>query len=575
MKRSNLEKRLIRQILISLLISFIFIISVSTFYIRREFIKSYELNLIMIANSISEEIKKFHKENRINEIDSFIKSIKILEGYRITIIDENGVVLGDSIFNIEFMDNHKSRPEVIEALNEKIGKSIRFSTTTNEDMLYIAVPINIDNKKVVIRTSLSLKELNRVIFTLISEITTISIISFLIGFYILYLYSKKIRESLNLINLKISKIIKGEFKDKIILKNEEFKEIDENINILGEKIENLLDQVDINKDRLNSILTSTDEVIFVVDQQGIITFANKKFEEFFNEKNFINKYYWSIIKDLDILTFIENGLKRDFFEKKEFEKLNGFYLISKSLIDKTKERIFTIFDITSIKKFEEIKRDFVKDASHELKTPITVIKGFIETIENEVKNKKYIEIIKRNIDRMINIINDLLTLSKLEEKKEIEMKEFDFKKTLQNILKIFEEKIKNKGLDLILDIKTKDTTILGDEFKIEQVLINLIDNAINYTDSGYIKISFYKDMENAYFEIEDSGIGIPKESLNRIFERFYVVDKSRSRKSGGTGLGLSIVKHIIILHKGKIEVESELGKGTKFKITLPQKLTEN
>jgi two-component system phosphate regulon sensor histidine kinase PhoR len=529
----------------------------------------------MIANSISEEIKKFHKENRINEIDSFIKSIKILEGYRITIIDENGVVLGDSIFNIEFMDNHKSRPEVIEALNEKIGKSIRFSTTTNEDMLYIAVPINIDNKKVVIRTSLSLKELNRVIFTLISEITTISIISFLIGFYILYLYSKKIRESLNLINLKISKIIKGEFKDKIILKNEEFKEIDENINILGEKIENLLDQVDINKDRLNSILTSTDEVIFVVDQQGIITFANKKFEEFFNEKNFINKYYWSIIKDLDILTFIENGLKRDFFEKKEFEKLNGFYLISKSLIDKTKERIFTIFDITSIKKFEEIKRDFVKDASHELKTPITVIKGFIETIENEVKNKKYIEIIKRNIDRMINIINDLLTLSKLEEKKEIEMKEFDFKKTLQNILKIFEEKIKNKGLDLILDIKTKDTTILGDEFKIEQVLINLIDNAINYTDSGYIKISFYKDMENAYFEIEDSGIGIPKESLNRIFERFYVVDKSRSRKSGGTGLGLSIVKHIIILHKGKIEVESELGKGTKFKITLPQKLTEN
>lgn len=106
-------------------------------------------------------------------------------------------------------------------------------------------------------------------------------------------------------------------------------------------------------------------------------------------------------------------------------------------------------------------------------------------------------------------------------------------------------------------------------------MINLIDNAINYTDKGFIKISFFKDSENAYFEIEDSGIGIPKEHIDRIFERFYVVDKSRSRKSGGTGLGLSIVKHIVLLHKGKIEVESELGKGSKFKIIIPQKLTEN
>lgn len=575
MKRISLEKRLIRQIFLSLLISLILIISISAFYIRREFINSYELNLTMIANSISFEIGKLYKENKTYEIDNFVKNIKTLKGYRITVIDKNGVVLGDSIFNIEFMENHKSRPEVIEAINGNIGKSIRFSTTTNEDMLYIAVPIKIDDETLIIRTSISLKELNNVIFMLISEIITISIISLLVGFYFLYNNLKKLREAFELINLKISKIVKGEFKDKIIIKDEQFKEIDNNLDILGENIKNLLNQVDIDKDRLNSILSSTDEVIFVLDKHGKITFANKKFEEFFNEKNCINKFYWSIIKDLDILTFIETGLKREYFEKKEFEKLNRFYIISKSPIEKTEEKVFTIFDITSIKKFEEIKRDFVKDASHELKTPITVIKGFIETIEDEVKNKKYIEIIKRNLDRMINIINDLLTLSKLEDKKDIEIKEFDFKNTLQNVLKLFEKKIKDKGLDLILELKSEDTKILGDEFKIEQVLINLIDNAINYTDKGFIKISFFKDNENAYFEIEDSGIGIPKEHIDRIFERFYVVDKSRSRKSGGTGLGLSIVKHIILLHKGKIEVKSELGKGTKFKVTIPQNLTEN
>lgn len=575
MKKSNLQKRLIRELSISLLISFILIISISSFYIRREFIRSYENNLIMIANSISEEIKNLVESNKIDEIDDFIKKIKTIEGFRITIIDKSGVVLGDSILDIETMENHKGRPEVIQALNGIIGKSIRFSTSTNEDMLYIAVPLNIKDETFIIRTSLSLKELNKVISMLIFEIALISIISLLIGFYIFYIYSKNIKESLELLKFKISNLLKGDYKERVIIKDDEFKELGESINILGERIENLLYEVDLDKERLNSILSSTGEIIFVVDSQGKITFANKKFEEFFNEKNYLNKYYWEIIKDLNLLDFIKEGLKKDTYEKLEFEKSNKYYLICKNSIEKTKEKVFTIFDITSIKKFEEIKRDFVKDASHELKTPITVIKGFIETIESEVKSKNYLEIIKRNIDRMIKIINDLLFLSKLEEKKEIEIKKFDFKQTLESTLKIFENKIKEKDLQLIIDIKGEDTSILGDEFKIEQLLINLIDNAINYTDKGFIKISFFKDEKNAIFEIEDSGIGIPKEHLNRIFERFYVVNKSRSRKTGGTGLGLSIVKHIVSLHNGKIDVDSEVGKGTKFKITFPQNLTEN
>ncbi len=575
MKKSNLQKRLIREILISLSISFILIISISSFYIRREFIKGYENNLIMIANSVSEEIRNLIEFNKLNEIDNFIKKIKTLEGFRITIINESGVVLGDSILDIETMENHKARPEVIQALNGIVGKSIRFSTSTNEDMLYIAVPLKINDNIYIIRTSLSLKELNKVISMLISEIAMISIISLLIGFYIFYIYSKNIKESLELIKYKISNLLRGDYKEKVILKDDEFKELGDSIDILGERIENLLYQVDLDKERLNSILSSTGEIIFVVDSQGKITFANKKFEEFFNEKNYINRHYWEIIKDLNLLDFIKEGLKKDAYEKLEFEKSNKYYLICKNSIEKTKEKVFTIFNITSIKKFEEIKRDFVKDASHELKTPITVIKGFIETIESEVKSKNYLEIIKRNIDRMIKIINDLLLLSKLEEKREIEIKKFDYKETLESALKIFENKIKEKRLQLIVDIKTEDTNILGDEFKIEQVLINLIDNAINYTDKGFIKISFYRDEKNVIFEIEDSGIGIPREHLNRIFERFYVVNKSRSRKTGGTGLGLSIVKHIVLLHNGKIEVDSEVGRGTKFKITFPQNLTEN
>lgn len=569
-KRVNLNKKLQREILISIFISFILIISISSIYIRKEFIKSYELNLTMIAKSIIEELKLIIKENRINEIDSFIKGIESIKGYRITIIDKNGFVLGDSILDIETMENHKSRPEIVEALNGRIGKSIRFSKSMNEDMFYVAVPFYFQNDLFVVRVSLSLNELNRVIKSLIFEISLISIFSLLIGFYILSNYSKNLTNKIELIKLKLSNIIDGKDKEKLIFKEEEFREIAEKINILKEKIEKLTKKLELERERLISSLSSIGEVVFILDKSGKITYANEKFEKFFNEKKYLNKFFWEVIKDYRIVDFI----KEEGTQKFEFEELNRFYLINKIPIEKTQETVYTIFDLTSIKNLEKIKRDFVRDASHELKTPLTIIKGFIETIENEVKSKNYIEIIKRNLDRMINIINDLLTLSKLEDKREIEITKFDFRKSLENIITIFEKKIEEKGLNLYINIESNDTEIYGDQFKIEQVLINLIENAINYTDSGFIRISFKKEKDIVIFEVEDSGVGIPKEEIGRIFERFYVVDKSRSRKSGGTGLGLSIVKHIVNLHNGKIEVESELGKGTKFRITIPQKLTE-
>ncbi len=574
-KEFKIKNRFFINLLISFLISFLLIISISSFFVRGEFIKSYEASLQILANSIGEEIKLLVKEKRYKEIDIFIKSIKTLKGYRITVIDENGAVLGDSILDIETMENHKARPEIIEALNGNVGKAVRFSTSLNEDMLYIAVPFNVDDEIYIVRTSFYLKELNRVIRNLILEILLISLISILISLFIFSFYSKDLTLTLNLIKKHLLNILNGKYSERVLIRNEEFKDVGEYLNSISAKFESFLKEIEYEKERINSILSSTGEVIFVLDLSGKITFANKKFIEFFNEQYFQNKFFWEVIKDIKLINFIKETLTSKKEKKLELEYLNRIFLLCNNYIEKTNEILYTIFDITSIKKFEEIKRDFVRDASHELKTPLTAIKGFVETIENEVKNKRYIEIIKRNIDRTINIINDLLTLSKLEEKRELEIEEFDFKDVLNSVLKIFEKKINEKGLKVFVNIEGEDTKILGDQFKIEQVLINLIDNAINYTDKGEIKIHFYKKDKKIVFEIEDTGIGIPKEHIERIFERFYTVDKSRSRKSGGTGLGLSIVKHIILLHKGEIEVESEVGKGTKFKITIPQKLTEN
>ena len=216
------------------------------------------------------------------------------------------------------------------------------------------------------------------------------------------------------------------------------------------------------------------------------------------------------------------------------------------------------------------------NVSHELRTPLTAIKGYAETLRKEVDTspgKKYLETVERNTDRLINIVNDLLLLSSLEEKAVLELEDIDLGGLLENVITIFDQRLKDKELSLVIDVKEDLPPIKADLFKLEQMLVNLLDNAVKYTDRGEITVSIDVQDKRVRIQVRDTGIGIPKEDIPRIFERFYVVDKSRSRKSGGTGLGLSIVKHIVLLHHGTIDIESALGKGTSITVTLPTDLS--
>ena len=237
----------------------------------------------------------------------------------------------------------------------------------------------------------------------------------------------------------------------------------------------------------------------------------------------------------------------------------------------------TLYDITTIKNLEKTKKDFVSNVSHELRTPLTAIKGFVETLQDtnsDDKNKHYLNIISRHTDRVIRIVNDLLLLSKLEGAPgNLELEKVNLKNLIENILKIFEQSLKEKKLALKFNASNSLPIINADPFKLEQVFINLIDNAIKYTERGEIAISLNSYNETVTIEIQDTGICIPQEHLSRIFERFYVVDSSRSRKLGGTGLGLSIVKHIVLLHNGKIDVKNIPGVGTNFVVSLPVSLS--
>lgn len=570
--RKTILKRLFFSSLIMILVSTILILSITYIYIKKSSIKIYESNLTQFAYFLEPLVKEKVLKN--DEIDKFIKSLKLLDGFRVTIIDPHGVVLGDSILDPKDMENHKTREEVIEALNGEIGRSLRFSSSTKQDMLYIAIPVFDSSERIisVLRVSFSLKELNGLIKKIFNNIILISIIAVTLALLLSFYFSNYLIFSLNEIKNFLNDLANKKFDKKIFIKkDDEFGEIYYNLNLLSKELKETLNIYIQEKEEINTILSSIEEAILVLNSNGLIKVANQTFKNLINESDILGKYYWEIIENIETVEFIKKVLNSK--EKLTKESLidNKNYLIKGYYLSKTDEFIFTFLDTSLVRKFEEVKRDFVRDASHELKTPLTAIKGFIETLEEENFNKKYIEIIKRNVDRMINIINDLLTLSQLEDKEtKIELTEFDFFEMINNVIKIFSNKIKEKGLTIEVETFGYETKIKGDPYKLEQVFINLIDNAIKYTEKGGIKINYYLKDKSCVIEVIDSGIGIPKEHINRIFERFYVVDKSRSRRLGGTGLGLSIVKHIILLHGGKIEVESEVSKGSKFIITLPQ-----
>lgn len=572
--KKEIPKRLIITSLLTILIPIILIVAITFFYLRDSSIKIYESNLVEIAYMLEPTIKeKFLSDDEI-KIDEYVKSLKSEKEFRLTIIKPDGSVIADSILDPTLMENHKSREEIIEALNGQIGKSIRYSSSTKEDMLYISLPVydSFNNMISIIRVSLSLKELNSLINRTILNIVLISLIGLSIGLILSFYYSRYFLSNINEIKNFLKELSKKNYGKKIIIKKQdEFGEIAQYLNVLSSELEENIKSYDKEKAEINTILSSIEEGVLVINSDGLITLYNQVFENIIKEIDIINKHYWEVVKNIEIVDFIKNILKTKEIQKKEIYIKNKNYLIKGFYLKTINEFVFTFFDTSSIKKIEEVKRDFVRDASHELKTPLTAIKGFVETLEEEVEEKKYIEIIKRNVDRMINIINDLITLSKLEDKDVVlEISEFDFIEMINNVIKIFSNKIKERNLKIKIDTDNYNTKIKGDPYKLEQVFINLIDNAIKYTEEGGININYYLKEDNAVIEIIDTGIGIPEEHLDRIFERFYVVNKSRSKELGGTGLGLSIVKHIITLHNGKIEVESEVGKGSKFIITIPQ-----
>lgn len=403
------------------------------------------------------------------------------------------------------------------------------------------------------------------------------ILSFSISFIIFF----KTKKKLKLIADGLDKLKELNFDAKIIIEENEsyeFSKLFENFNKTTTILNTFFNDLKI-KSKIENFFSYLKDASILIDSEGKILKVNNSFIELFNLHLFpINKYLWEIVRNNKILEDINELVSNLTLSKTNEVEINGksiIYHINK-LTDS--DLIFIIFhDVTKIKKLDTIKKDFITNLTHELMSPLTAVNGYLEILTeslNKKEEKELILTIKKNTERMIKIVKDLLFLSSLENEltyKNIIFEEANLNKLIENVIPLFKDKIEKKGLTLITNIP-ETLKLECDPFKIEQLIINLLDNAIKYSDKGEIRITAKRlDQKNISIEISDEGIGIPEEYLDRIFERFFVVDKSRSKTNAGTGLGLSIVKHIVFLHKGEIKVESKVGFGTKFTINLPIK----
>jgi two-component system phosphate regulon sensor histidine kinase PhoR len=524
----------------------------------------------------------------IGKIDSLTDELGQKIDSRITIINESGKVVGDSYEsgeNLLGMENHKDRPEVASALQGKVGKSIRYSHTIKADMLYVASAIQVQKKTIgVARLALPLNELQHQNSMILKLVLLGLFLAFIFSLVLSFGFSNQVTKPLRKMVEVGKKMSEGDFTRRIKIKTkDEIGELGKTLNQMSVELSEKIAEITEDRSQLQSILSSMIEGILAVDQRGKVLLANDALSRMFElNASFYGKPHYEVIRDPELNEFIQEVLSSEQEKRNEISFIHpreGDFLIQSALVKHPREggifAVFSFHDITELKRLERVRKDFVANVSHELRTPLTSIKGFVEALQDGAINDpnqsaKFLSIISQHTDRMNKIISDLLQLSQIESKEfGLKIEPFSVKELVEEVVYTLKRSADEKLQNLEVHLHSEDAKVLGDKYKINQALTNLVDNAVKYTpEKGSIKIESRDKGEVVEIAVIDNGIGIPQNDLPRIFERFYTVDKSRSRELGGTGLGLSIVKHIIEAHGGTVNVRSQLGKGSEFIFTL-------
>ncbi|WP_054697068.1 ATP-binding protein [Syntrophomonas palmitatica] len=553
---------------------------------KQYYYRDLESNLIYEARLLAETTSNYEFKHDTENIYQHIahKAGRDTDK-RITIVDYKGKVLGDSVYDPSQMEPHNDRPEIYAALHGRVGINSRLSSTAHEKMLYVAVPFSNNDTRGAVRLAVSLAAIedfyNHIILMMVLAILISGFITGIISFLI----AKRVSEPVGVITQAVKDMAQGDLKRRISW------HADDELGVLARAINNMADRIDHNiheisavKNHLELLLNNTVNGILMVAADGRINYANPVALQLIGRNdNMVGKKPFEVISNFELLDMIDEVRCKNNNVRKEVKLYNqGEKILVAHAVPIAENEGFlptgvllVLNDISELKKLETVRRDFVANVSHELKTPVASISGFAETLLAEDSDNprvhEFSRIIFEEAQRLKRIIEGLLELSRLESGKlQINYRETDLQEIIADSINTIRRR---SGRIIEFTPSVEPVTIKADPDLISQVLINYLDNAVIYSDENTpINVALETNTRLVKVIISDQGEGIPENELDRVFERFYRVDKTRSRKTGGTGLGLSIVKHLVENHGGEVGAESRLGKGSIFWFTLPRNL---
>jgi two-component system phosphate regulon sensor histidine kinase PhoR len=587
------KQKLIWQIFPFFLVIIIVSLSLEAWYFnrhsRRFFLENTEKELIVRARLIELKVAGMLSENPVQEenLNAICKLMGEAVQTRVTIVAPSGRVIADSFARVATMENHGNRPEIQTAFSGRQGMAIRFSRTLDQNMMYIALPVEgPEGILAVIRTAVPLTAIEKNIQSTRNKVLLFLVFTVIAAAGVCWYMTRKIIHPLEEIQKGAQAFARGDLSNRLPVPDTE--ELSKVARAMNQMAENLTHQIQEALDRqreLEAVHASMQEGVIAIDNQEKIITINEAAAQIFNfpASELKNKSVLEVARNYDLQTFIHTALSTHEPVEDDIrihqDKEHILNVHSSALWDSRDRRIGTLIilhDITRIRRLEKMHKDFAANVSHELKTPLTTLKGFIETLQampdsTPEDRSGFLKILEKNVNRMIELVNDLLALSHLErlEGTGIRFAENRLSDLIQSAVTTCGPLAEAKQIQIRMACP-EDLAVRVDPVLMEQAIANLVENAVKYSpENARVDIVARNQGTDVEIDVIDSGAGIAAEHLPKIFNRFYRVDKGRSRQEGGTGLGLAIVKHIVQYHNGQITVSSVKGKGTTFHIRLP------
>ncbi|MEN6407251.1 MAG: ATP-binding protein [Thermoguttaceae bacterium] len=527
-------------------------------------------------------------EGRASAIDAVCKQLGRSTHTRITVMVPNGDVIGDSDESPRDMDNHAGRPEFRAALDGRVGIERRYSSTEQEDRIYAAVPVRHGKTLVAaVRTSLPVTAISRTLDAVRDRMILAALLGLFLHGLITLVISRRMSRPLEEIKRGAERFAAGDLGHRLrVTSSVEIIALADAMNRMAEQLNERIQTVLRQQNEREVMLSSMEEGVLAIDNDGVILSVNQACGSLLDEdtRRLQGRGIYEAIRKADLLRFIESAMASATPVEGEIplRGVQDHWVIAHGTVLHDPQRgkigvLIVLHDITRLRHLEEVRRDFVANVSHELRTPITSIKGFVETlidgaVDDKENAQRFLQIMLRQVNRLDAIIGDLLTLSRIErgsEQQRIELASERIRPVLKASIEMCEQKAVDKGVRVEWTCPEELSAEINAAL-LEQAVVNLLDNAVKYSNAGStVELSAGVETDQLLIQVKDHGCGIEAQHLPRLFERFYRVDKARSRELGGTGLGLAIVRHIALAHHGSVDVDSTVGVGSTFSLRLP------